>query len=124
MRPLPARPIAVFVIVGIASAMLAITVAQPAHAADAQTYMTGTQFLAAAPDRQAAYVAGLADSLVGLYRAQMVDGFRWFENCIAHKSPADLTGDLAKFLNENPARREEPTANNIIWAMGAACKYP
>ena len=111
-----------FVIVGIAT--LTITVTRPAHAADAQTYMTGTQFLAAAPDRQAAYVAGLADSLVGLYRAQLVDGFRWFENCIAQKSPADLTGDLSKFLNENPARREEPTANNFIWAMGAACKYP
>lgn len=91
--------------------------------AQTKSYMTGTQFLAASPDQKASYAAGLADSLTGLYQAQLVDGFRWFETCVAQKSPGDLVRDFSKFLTDNPPRREEFAANNFIWAMAAVCKY-
>lgn len=91
--------------------------------AEPQSYMTGDQFLSAPPEQQSSYVSGLADSLTGLFRAQLIDGFAWFETCAAQKTPADLVGDFSKFLNENPSRQAEFAANNFIWAMAAICKY-
>ncbi|MDA0240226.1 MAG: hypothetical protein O3A84_09405 [Proteobacteria bacterium] len=91
--------------------------------AEPKSYMTGNQFLSATPDQQLSYVSGLTDSLTGLFQAQLIDGFRWFETCTAQKLPIDLVRDFSKFLNENPSRQSEFAANNFIWAMAAVCKY-
>lgn len=92
-------------------------------AAEAKTYFTGYEFLAQSAARRAAYVAGLADSLIGLHTARLTGGFQWFQTCAADKSAPELAMIFADFLNKNPARKPESAANNFIWAMGAVCEY-
>ena len=83
-------------------------------------FITGDDFLAMSQDHREAYVAGLADQLLGLYQAQLVDGFLWFETCAGNRPPAIMAQDLVEFLEE-PARRPEPAANNFIWAVAKTC---
>lgn len=87
-------------------------------------YVSGETFLSYPPARREDYVAGLADQLVSLHQARLADGFRWFENCVRRRNPADLSRMLADFLNENDARKPEPAANNFIWAAAKGCTPP
>lgn len=97
----------------------------PAHSQikgiDAFGYVSGETFLAFNEARKADYAAGLADQLVGLFQAQLTDGFRWFEACARNTSPAGMADMLTAFLNANPARLAEPAANNFIWATAKGC---
>lgn len=101
-----------------------IVSAGDARGTEPHSFYTGKRFVEAPAAEQITYVAGLADSLLGLYRAQLVDGFRWFEVCATEKSPAQMVSAIKAFLSTNDARLEEPLANNFIWAMAAVCRYP
>ena len=87
-------------------------------------YVSGETFLSYPRARREDYIAGLADQLVSLYQAQLVDGFRWFENCVRRRNPADMSRMLVDFLNENDARKPEPASNNFIWAAAKGCTPP
>jgi hypothetical protein len=104
--------------------VLLLVISSPVVGAELGSYYTGRTLLTASSEQQSAYLAGLADSLVGLYRAQLVDGFLWFERCVGEKTPPEMLSAVKSFMKTNHARLDEPVANNFIWAMAAVCKYP
>ena len=84
----------------------------------------GDSFLARDQASRSAYVAGLADQLLQLHNAGLVRGFHWYVRCLQKPDAPALAEVLARYIETDPVRRQEPAARNFVWAAVEACPYP
>ncbi len=82
--------------------------------------LTGADYLTMPPVDREIYVVGLSDA----YNWSYVGGFKkmqWIVNCTENKNSEQLSLTFDDWLEENPARWDEPAAKLFAFAVFSAC---